>query len=542
MRRYLQLICSTWLFLSFVVPASAAEWVYIVHDGDTLWDFSIKNLKNSGRWQDLQKINGIKNPKKMQLGTRIRVPLAWVKETSVDAEVVAVVGNASLTLSDSTVQPVSIGSRIHLGDRLNVGHASSLSVKFADGSIITLYEGSVVHFNHLSKFADSGMVDTRFRLDKGRVDTRAIPAKGDGSRFEIQTPSAITAVRGTEFRTTVVDIDDVSRIEVIKGKVTVRGQTKTRAIAAGFGTRVAPGHIPIAPRKLLAAPKLQAIPDVIRELNWSLGWHKLSRSKGYRIELSKSDDFVALLWSRVTENQQTTLPEVPDGQYYVRIRGIDHLGIEGLAVIVMLQLDVHPQPPLPLEPLDGQVIRGEPPTLRWTQSSDAATYRLQLSASEDFSTPLLLDESNVARSSFSIDKTLVKDSYYWRVASLSPSKEQGPYSAVRQFQQTPVPLAPDVAVLAKEEKLTVSVGGKREQQYQMQISGSRHFDELVVDRLTQQHEMTFDRAQNLQYMRIRVVELDGYKGPWGATQLIYPPQDNRWLQIIGVGILGILLF
>jgi hypothetical protein len=542
MRRYLQLVCSTWLFLSFIVPASAAEWVYIVHEGDTLWDFSIKNLKNSGRWQDLQKINGIKNPKKMQPGTRIRVPLAWVKETPVEAQVVAILGNASLTLIDSSVKPVAVGSRIHLGDQLNVGHASSLSVEFADGSIITLYEGSAVRFNHLSQFGDSGMVDTRFRLEKGRVDTRAIPAKGDGSRFEIQTPSAITAVRGTKFRTTVVGTDDVSRIEVIEGKVAVKGQSRTRNIAAGFGTRVSPGEVPIAPQKLLAAPKLQAIPDVIRELNWSLGWHKLSRSKGYRIELSKRDDFVTLLWSRVTENQQTTLPEVPDGPYYVRIRGIDHLGIEGLSAIARLQLDVHPQPPLPLKPLNDQVIRGESPVFRWTQSADAVTYSLQVSASEDFSAPLLLDENDVRRASYSMDESLPHDNYYWRVASISSSKELGPYSATRKFRQEPVKLAPELVVSPEEDKLTVSLAGERAQQYQMQISESDSFDELVVDKLTKQHEMTFPRAASLQYMRIRVVESDGYKGPWGATQLIYPPQDNRWLQVIGVGILGILLF
>ncbi|WP_201348463.1 FecR domain-containing protein [Neptunomonas japonica] len=542
MRRYLQLIVSMWLFLSCVVPVSAAEWAYIVHEGDTLWDFSIKNLKNSGRWKDLQKINGIKNPKKMQPGTRIRVPLAWVKETPVEAEVVAILGSASLTLIDSSVKPVIVGSRIRLGDQLNVGHASSLSVKFADGSIITLYEGSAVRFNHLSQFGDSGMVDTRLRLEKGRVDTRAIPAKGDGSRFEIQTPSAITAVRGTKFRTTVISTDDVSRIEVIEGKVAVKGQSRTRRIAAGFGTRVSPGQVPLAPQKLLAAPKFKAIPDVIRQLDWSLVWHKLARSKGYRIELSKRADFVAVLWSRVTENRQTTLPEVPDGQYYVRVRGIDYLGIEGLAVVARLQLDVHPQPPLPLKPLNEQVIRGIPPVFQWTQSANASAYRLQISASEDFSGPLLLDQKGVERASYSLEKSLANGSYYWRVASLSSEKELGPYSVARQFRQDPVPLAPELVVSPEEGKLTVSLAGEVAQQYHIQISESDSFDELIVDKLTKQHEMTFSRATNLQYMRIRVVESDGYKGPWGATQLIYPPQDNRWLQVIGVGILGILLF
>ncbi|WP_028470540.1 hypothetical protein [Neptunomonas japonica] len=155
---------------------------------------------------------------------------------------------------------------------------------------------------------------------------------------------------------------------------------------------------------------------------------------------------------------------------------------------------------------------------------------------------MLLDEQGVERASYSLDEPLANGSYYWRVASISSVKEQGPYSVVRQFRQEPVPLAPELIVSPEEDKLTVSLTGEHVQQYQMQISESNSFDELIVDKLTKQHEMTFSRATSLQYMRIRVVESDGYKGPWGATQLIYPPQDNRWLQVIGVGILGILLF
>ena len=541
MRRFLQIICSTWLFLSFIMPVSAAEWVYVVHDGDTLWDFSIKNLKNSSRWQDLQKINRIENPKKMQPGMKIRVPLAWVKETPVEAEVIAVIGSAVLTLIDSTVQPVAIGTRINLGDQLSVGHASSLSIKFADGSVITLYERSSVQFNHLSQFGESGMVDTRFRLNRGRVDTRAIPAKGAASRFEIQTPSAITAVRGTEFRTTVIDVDDVSRIEVIKGKVVVSGQSKTRAIAAGYGTRVSPGKIPLAPKKLLSAPVLHSIPDAVRTLSWSLGWSKIPKSKGYRIELSSSNDFVVLVWSRVTESLQTTLPEVPDGQYFIRVRGVDSLGIEGLPRVAPLLLDVHPQPPLPLKPLNEQILRGKHPDFQWTQSADAVTYRLQLSASEDFSAPLLIDNEKITKASYSSGDALTDGVYYWRVASVSASSELGPFSAVRSFKKEPIPKAPEVLLVPEKEMLTVSLAGSKEQQYQVQISTVERFDVLLLDKFTRQKEMTFDRASDLQYMRIRVVESDGYEGPWGATQLIYPPQDNRWLHIIGVGVLGLLL-
>ena len=531
-----------WLVLSFSVPVLAAEWVYLVHPGDTLWDFSIKNLKNSGHWKDLQRINSIENPKKLQPGTRIRVPLAWVKQTAVDAEVVALYGNAFLTRPDKSVHKVEIGAHIRLGDQLDVALASTLSVKFADGSVATLHESSRVQFNHLSQYGDSGMVDTRFRLEKGRVDTRAIPAKGDGSRFEIQTPSAITAVRGTEFRTTVVDSDQVSRVEVLKGKVAVKGQSTTRSVPAGYGTRVELRKAPIAPIKLLPAPTLEGIPAVIRELDWSLRWEQNEKAQSYRIELSDDAVFNQLLWSRVTANRQSILPDVVDGTYYVRVRGIDPLGIEGLVSVAELELDLHPSPPFLMEPANRQVFRSETPVFRWTKSTEADAYRLQVSGSESFSGALLVDKSIRSGVSYSADEVIDIGTYYWRVASIAASQEQGPFSAVLQLEKAPIPQAPEVLLSSDEKQLSISIAAVSGRQYQVQVSDNDRFDQPLVDRLVQQPELTFDRADTLQYLRVRTVESDGYAGPWGATQLIYPPQNNRWLHIIGLGVLGILFF
>ncbi len=529
-----------WLLLAFSAPVFAAEWVYILDPGDTLWDFSIKHLKNSEHWKDLQKINSIENPKKMKPGARIRVPLAWIKQTAVDAEVVALHGNALITRSDKSVHKVKMGDHIRLGDQLDVELASSLSVKFADGTVATLHENSRVHFNHLSQYSDSGMVDTRFRLEKGRVDTLAIPAKGAGSRFEIQTPSAITAVRGTEFRTMVVDSDQVSRVEVLKGKVAVKGQSATRAIPAGYGTRVAPRKAPIAPVKLLPAPKLDTVPAVVQELGWSLRWQHNQKAKSYRIELSDKSTFNQILWSRVTENQQSILPDVVDGTYYVRVRGIDQLGIEGFASVAKLELDLHPSPPFLMEPVNEQVFRSETPVFRWTKLAEAESYRLQVSTLENFSGKLLIDKNILSRVSYSAEELIELGAYYWRVASISASQEQGPFSTVLQLKKAPAPKAPEVLVSSDEKQLTISMPDEPGRQYQVQVADNDRFGQLLVDRLVTQPQLSFDRAESVQYFRVRIVESDGYAGPWGATQLIYPPQNNRWLHIIGVGILGIL--
>ncbi len=45
------------------------DWVYVVSDGDSLWNISRKYLTDVKYYDSLQRINQIKHPKKMRPGT-----------------------------------------------------------------------------------------------------------------------------------------------------------------------------------------------------------------------------------------------------------------------------------------------------------------------------------------------------------------------------------------------------------------------------------------------------------------------------------------
>ena len=45
----------------------------------------------------------------------------------------------------------------------------------------------------------------------------------------------------------------------------------------------------------------------------------------------------------------------------------------------------------------------------------------------------------------------------------------------------------------------------------------------------------------LRYLRVRIIEPDGYQGPWGAIQKIDPLPDRGWIFVILSGALGFLL-
>ena len=209
------------------LPATAADWIYTVVDGDNLWDVSTRYLDTTLRYEQLRRLNNIERPRRMQPGTRIRVPMKWIRSNPARAMVAAIGGQATLMRQDGSQEHLdAAGAAIGLGDRLRTAAESSVAVRFADGSMVTLYEDSEMLFDHLSAHGETGMVDSRLRLIEGRLDTRVKPAVGPGSRFEIHTPSAISAVRGTAYRAATRESGRLSNIEVLEGRVAVAGASR----------------------------------------------------------------------------------------------------------------------------------------------------------------------------------------------------------------------------------------------------------------------------------------------------------------------------
>ncbi len=536
-------MCLIVALLLMPVQLWAQEWTYTVVEGDSLWSLSEKHLDRVSRFEQLRKLNGIQDPEHLRPGTRVRIPLKWIRSNAVPASVTMVSGKAELLkAATGESSPLQVGTLIQLGDQLITAAESSVAIRFADNSILTLHDNSQVLFDHLSAHGETGMVDSRMRLIKGRVDTRVTPATGPGSRFEIQTPSAISAVRGTVYRAAVKGEGDASNIEVLHGKVAVSGANRQALVQSGFGTQVVAGKAPLRPRPLLPAPSLEAIPDIIDQLNWRLAWTAMDKAEGYRVELSTEAEFETILWQGVSSYRYAALPDIPDGQYHVRVRGIDALGLEGLNRDQAILIDAHPQPPASLEPREGKLLRGAGPEVQWTESDEAQSYRLEIATDENFET-LIVDQPNLEKTRYDATSQAELGIYYWRLRSRAADGEEGPVGPVRSYEVKPPVQAIDAEVAADDDGLLVASwqGGTEGQTYQAQVSNNRAFTELQRDQVLTEPQIAMEQvAGQYRYLRVRAIESDGYQGPWGATQKIAPLPDHGYWWVILVGALGIL--
>jgi hypothetical protein len=520
-----------WFFVSTGVYAE--DWIYTVVEGDNLWNLSEQHLDKVTRFEQLRKLNNIENPKHLQPGTRIRVPLAWIRSNPVAAKIVSITGTAEIQRARSaSTEPAKVGSLMQLGDQLMTTDNSSVAIEFADKSILSLHEKSIVHFDHLSAHGVTGMVDSRLNLLKGRMDTKVTPAVGPGSRFEIETPSAISAVRGTIYRALVMEEGDVSNIEVLRGKVAVSGANKQLLVNKGFGTQVVSGKPPIPPRELLPAPVFEPVPNTITEINWRLSWSKIAGASRYRVEVAASDDFETLLWQELTQHNRIAFPDLSDGNYAVRVRAIDTLGLEGMDQQVLMRLNAHPQPPIALKPVEAQVLRGQSPVLQWTAAEEASAYRLEIAADKNFSQSLL--DRTVTETQFDTTSLSALGNYYWRLSSIANDGEVGPVGPARSYQIKAIPEKVDASLSAEEDGLLMATWNVSStgQHYQVQIANDKAFSDIIIDKTVKEPQFAFEPFKDTpRYLRVKSIEQDGYEGPWGATQTIEPlPKEpfNFW--------------
>ena len=89
-----------------------------VRDGDTLIGLSDRYLAKPADWPRLQRLNRVADPKRLQPGSTIRIPVAWLREEVDRAEVLSVAGNVKAVVEGAEKVVVSLKSDPKVGARL----------------------------------------------------------------------------------------------------------------------------------------------------------------------------------------------------------------------------------------------------------------------------------------------------------------------------------------------------------------------------------------------------------------------------------------
>lgn len=128
-------------------------------------------------------------------------------------EVVALSGDAQRLDG----KPLAAGDRLEVGTQLRTGPGGRVRLRFADGSVLVLADRSQLRLQAFTAAPGQPRV-AEFVLDMGLVGQRVAPS-ANGS-WQVRTPTAVTAVRGTEFSVEVNE-ERATAVHVKTGEVDV---------------------------------------------------------------------------------------------------------------------------------------------------------------------------------------------------------------------------------------------------------------------------------------------------------------------------------
>lgn len=392
---------------------SAPEWVYTLRAGETLNDIARMLLTDQVSLNQLAQYNNLASNADVAGGDQIRIPLGWLKRQPEPARASSVSGNV-LHVSGSNGQksPLTEHSVIRVGDEV-ISAAGTATIVLADGSELRMAPNSRLMFNRLTQYGRTGMADIRLRLQRGEVHTRVKPVMEDGVRFEIETPSAVAAVRGTVF--SMQTSAGVSSVQVTEGVVDFGQPGQTRRIPAGYGASVsATGSVPMSIRRLPPAPVLNPIAPVLKQLPAELSWQQ-SGANRYRVDIFEEDSG-AWLQSRDTKDVRFDIGQLDNGRYEVHLAALDSQGITGMPAIASVEVDLQARTPDLISPEEGEAVNDDMPEFHWQLNGTNEVARVEIAEDKEF--VQLITASEWAPDTRALPaRPLSPGQYFWRVVS-----------------------------------------------------------------------------------------------------------------------------
>lgn len=334
--RAVLLLLITFYTLAAPSAAQARDWVYEAKPGDTLWDLCLEYTARPGCWLELGKYNGIVQDRRILPGTKIRIPLAWLLELPVVGTVLKVQGEVRYQPQDgANPVPLTEGEQLMLGSLITTLDGTA-RIALGEYGEVFIRPQSILELSDISvESTPDG--ETRLDLDRGNVEIAVQPKSR--SRFEVHTPSAIAAVRGTRYRV-VAENRSATRSEVLEGLVAIEASSSVD-VPGGFGLRAQQGVALGPPRKLLDPPRFSqasvnaAVPVV-------LAWAPDPLAHYWTLDLYSDDG--QLLANERLEQPRYAIEQLDLGCYSVTVRGVDQDGFNGMESDLPLCIEAPPPP------------------------------------------------------------------------------------------------------------------------------------------------------------------------------------------------------
>jgi mannose-6-phosphate isomerase-like protein (cupin superfamily) len=164
-------------------------------------------------------------------------------------------GSASVARGTAAFATAADGDLVNIGDRVQTAERSHAVVTFFDGSTLEIEPATTVQIEDATSAA-SGAISIRIGQTIGRTWASVQKLTRADSKFEIRTPTAVAAVRGTGFFTEVL-ADGTTTFQITDGNVQVTAQGQSVTVGAGQTTTVPTNSPPASPVSIVRSNLLR---------------------------------------------------------------------------------------------------------------------------------------------------------------------------------------------------------------------------------------------------------------------------------------------
>ena len=422
-----------------LAPAAAQERaaarsdlvLYRLKAGDNLYDLAARYFARVESYAAVQRLNAIADPRRLRPGALIRIPRSLLRHEPLQAVVQSYRGTVSIQRG-TTRRAIAVGMRLAEGDLLETAEKSFVSLRLPDDSTVAMPSRSSVRIQRLRRTLLADTIDRLFVILKGRASASVTHMDNPDSRFEMSTPIAVSAVRGTEFRVQFDPDAQRATTEVTEGKVVftpsdAAADTADRAqlVPQGYGT-ASDIAVPVA---LLPAPDFLRPGQVQDAERLSFELRPVEGAVRYHVQVAQDAGFLDLIDEADVATPVADLPPLADGSYFVRATAIDARGLEGMPVTYGFERNLN-RVEADVEHRRGG--RHREYLFRWrTPDAPAAQYRFQLFGPSEIDP--IVDEAGLKSTNFIV--TDLPDGHYrWRVMTLKFANSRV-YESWSSFQE-----------------------------------------------------------------------------------------------------------
>ena len=417
MRKTFGLFCGC-LAIAILAPASASAQAaargvdaqyYNVRRGDTLLELGQRYLMGSQAFREVQLLNRIADPRAIPVGTRLMIPRRLLRSVPVELRLQSFSGPVTIS-SQSRQLSAHAGLILPEGSEIVTGANGFISIVAADGSRISLPSNSHARFVRSRRYLIDRAADIDVQVLRGRTDVHATH-QNPGGTFQVRTPVAVSAVRGTEFRAeydnSAGGSAERSLTGVSEGTVAVSTVQSENAVPAGFGA-AADATGAITTEALLPAPGLMTPGKVQTDEALLFRVSPLADAHSYVLEIARDAGFIETVAEVENPSTEAAFSGLPNGTYFVRARARAASGLAGLAEAWSFRRQ--------RAGITGAAdMSADPGSIRfsWQAAGEGtALYRFQLFSDAAGSLPVM-DEAGLTATTLNLTG-LARGTYHWR--------------------------------------------------------------------------------------------------------------------------------